>query len=305
METDGDMHPQEAIRRTLSQSLKWLDKLPTRLVAAVGMLQLLLIGVLDHFTGYEFSFSVFYLIPIALVSRRGDMKAAILISVLGAVTWLIADFTSGHPYSHTVMPTWNTLVRLAFFLIVAVSLVRTRLLIESLKESTQTDILTGMANSRGFRERALREMKRAVRYNRPLSVAYVDLDNFKEINDTFGHSSGDELLVNVATVLRSSLRNTDLVARLGGDEFAVLLPETRPKLAQRIIGRLQSSLSKELAKARGGMVTASIGTVTFLSAPKSVDEMIQRADRVMYEAKKGGKNDSLFETYPTGSTFSE
>ncbi len=298
------MYLPDTIKTTLSRPLKYLDKLPTRLVLIVGILQLSLIGVLDHYTGYELSFSVFYLIPIAIVSRRGEMKAAIFMSVMGAITWLIADYTSGHPYTHRVLPTWNTLVRLGFFLTISTSFVRTRSLIESLKESTQTDLLTGIANSRGFRSRARREMERAIRHGRPLSVAYVDLDNFKEINDTFGHSAGDDLLVKVAAVLKDNLRNTDIVARLGGDEFAVLLPETRPKLAQRIISRLQVGLSKELDRT-DGMVTASIGTVTFLTAPKSVDEMIQRADRVMYQAKKGGKNDSVFETYSTLSSSAE
>jgi len=277
--------------------MKRLDNLPTGFVILAGAILLILVGILDHATRYELSFSVFYLIPIALVSRRGRTQAAVVISVMAAITWLIADFASGHPYSHPLLPPWNTLVRLVFFLIVSISLVRMRFMIESLKALTQTDLLTGIGNSTGFRERAQVEMERSARYRRPFTMAYLDLDNFKEINDTFGHSAGDDLLVNVAKILKDNFRNTDIIARLGGDEFCVLLPETRPKLAQRIISRFQIALSKELNHTER-TVTASIGIVTFLSPPKSVDEMIQKADRLMYQAKNSGKNRTMFKTYP-------
>lgn len=298
------MQRAENLNRLLPHAIEWLDNLPTRLVVLVGILLLVLIGVLDHTTGYELSLSVFYLIPIALVSRRAGVEAGAFMSVMGAVTWLIADLASGHPYSHQLILPWNTVVRLAFFLIVSISLAHTRSLIESLKESTQTDVLTGIANWRGFRERAQLEMERSARYNRPLSIAYLDLDNFKEINDTLGHSAGDELLVKVAKVLKLNARNTDVVARLGGDEFAILLPETRPKLARRVIARFQIALAREL-KQTDGIVTASIGIVTFVSVPRTVDEMIRKADRLMYRAKRSGKNDSVFETYPISSALED
>ncbi|MDQ7785034.1 MAG: GGDEF domain-containing protein [Desulfomonilaceae bacterium] len=290
------MRRADTVKRKISQALERLDNLPKRLVVLIGILLLILVEFLDYSSSYELSFSVFYLIPIALVSRYVGMKAGALMAVMGAITWLIADLMSGHPYSHPLIPFWNASATLALFLIVSILLAHAGSLIESLRESTHTDLLTGIVNSRGFRDRAQAEMERSDRYNRPFSMAYVDLDNFKTINDTLGHSAGDELLIKAASVLKDNLRNTDVVARLGGDEFAILLPETRQKLAQRVIGRCRTELVKALNQA-GGTVTASIGTMTFLSAPKSVDEMIRETDRLMYQAKKRGKNSSVFETY--------
>ncbi|HTC77354.1 MAG TPA: diguanylate cyclase, partial [Terriglobales bacterium] len=94
------------------------------------------------------------------------------------------------------------------------------------KELSRSDPLTGLPNRRAFYEVALAEADRARRYRHPLSLAYLDVDNFKQVNDDYGHDAGDELLVRVAEVLRRNLRNNDIVARLGGDEFAMLLPET-------------------------------------------------------------------------------
>jgi diguanylate cyclase (GGDEF)-like protein len=153
---------------------------------------------------------------------------------------------------------------------------------------SQLDPLTGIPNRRSFFERLEIEKSRAKRYDHPLTLAYIDLDNFKQVNDRFGHSTGDNLLSLVAHVIREGLRSTDSVARLGGDEFAVLLSETNSAAATSAADKLRSSLNAAM-KQHNWSVTFSIGVVTFQPPPESVQEMITAADRAMYAEKKAGR----------------
>jgi diguanylate cyclase (GGDEF)-like protein len=154
---------------------------------------------------------------------------------------------------------------------------------------SRTDSLTRIANRQAFFEQATLEIERCRRYGRALSVAYLDCDDFKKVNDQRGHLAGDALLRSVADCLKNNVRGADLVARLGGDEFALLLPETGIAAARGVLEKVQVLLQMTLET--GGWPTSfSIGSVTFLEPPRSVDQMIQRADELMYEVKRSGKN---------------
>ncbi len=133
------------------------------------------------------------------------------------------------------------------------------------------------------------EISRSQRYGLPLSLAYIDLDNFKAVNDRLGHSAGDKVLRDLTEAVCRQIRPSDTFARLGGDEFALLMPETGPEAAERIVDRLHSSLEDEMLK-NGWMVTFSLGVVTYKEVPKTVDEMVKIADSAMYTVKAGGKN---------------
>jgi diguanylate cyclase (GGDEF)-like protein len=152
----------------------------------------------------------------------------------------------------------------------------------------RTDPLTGAANARTFYETTAVEAGRARRAGRPLTLAYLDLDNFNQLNDGLGHAAGDQALVHLVAVIRLHLRASDLLARLGGDEFALLLPEAGTDGAVALLARLQEKLAVEMA-ARGWPVSVSIGVVSYLRPPADVDRMIQRADALMYRAKRRGK----------------
>jgi diguanylate cyclase (GGDEF)-like protein len=138
------------------------------------------------------------------------------------------------------------------------------------------------------------EINRARRYEHPLTVAYIDLDNFKTINDRFGHSMGDNLLRLVADTIKNNIRLIDTVVRMGGDEFAILLPETGPEAAKAITRKIQK-INLELMQKNGWPVTFSIGVVTFISPPSTVDEILKRSDNLMYSAKNNGKNTIKYE----------
>jgi len=160
------------------------------------------------------------------------------------------------------------------------------------KAQAVTDELTNLANRRRFMEVVELELKRAERFQSPLGLLLVDLDDFKLVNDRFGHGTGDEVLRALSDVFRESLRDVDLAARLGGEEFAVLLPETDYSGAAGVAERLRASLaSLELASpdGEGFGVTASFGVAVYPEA-QSVNELLRTADAALYRAKAQGKN---------------
>jgi diguanylate cyclase (GGDEF)-like protein len=268
---------------------EFLEKRSGFFLAASGAVVVILIGIAVHLTGAETSFSIFYFFPIMLVTWYAGRTAGILIAAFSAVTWLVADLATGRRYSHPAIPYWNMTARLVFFLIVLVILSRLKAAFEREKALSSVDSLTGATNSRVFRELSNSEIDRSHRYGRPFTAAYIDLDNFKEVNDRFGHSAGDDLLRWVTEILRTHTRSTDTVARLGGDEFAVLFPETGAESAGTALEKIRILISDSLRE-KDWPVTLSIGAVTFLSPPESVDSMIRQVDELMYSAKHGGKN---------------
>ena len=161
--------------------------------------------------------------------------------------------------------------------------------LENEKNLSRIDFLTKIPNRLAFHEATELEIQRARRYKRPITTVYIDIDNFKNVNDTLGHEIGDQLLRKVAETLRTKTRECNVVARFGGDEFGILLAETAHE------GGLAAS--RNLRKALIGLVAEhqwpvsfSIGVATFLDAEQSVEEMIAAADELMYEVKKAGKD---------------
>jgi diguanylate cyclase (GGDEF)-like protein len=163
------------------------------------------------------------------------------------------------------------------------------------KGLARTDSLTGALNSRSFYDVAQTEIDRCQRYHRPFALAYIDLDNFKAINDTFGHTTGDEALRTVATFIRQRTRRTDVLARLGGDEFGLLLPETTEQLARNVIGKIQEGLAQEMRR-NAWPITFSIGVLSCTTAPPTSDALIKMADELMYSVKREGKNAAKYAT---------
>ena len=157
------------------------------------------------------------------------------------------------------------------------------------------DFLTGLLNRRQFELELSRETERAARYGSPGAVLLIDIDNFKDVNDTFGHRAGDDVLKGVAGLLRERLRHTDIIARVGGDEFAVLLTQTDADQVQIVASEVVKALSRETAVLadQAIRITASVGVATF---DRLTDiEVLAYADLAMYEAKETGRN--RFETY--------
>lgn len=181
-----------------------------------GFLAILAIGLVDFFTGYELGFSLFYLAPIVLLSWYTTPLIAMGGCGTCALAWVIADIGAGHQYSGVFIPYWNTVIRLGIFIVVAMTFMAFRRSIEREKQLSRIDFLTGAISSRFFREMLAAEVERSVRYDREFTIAYIDLDDFKAVNDNFGHDAGDWLLRQFVQIAKANLRKTDLVARLGG-----------------------------------------------------------------------------------------
>ncbi len=264
-------------------------KLPRPAWFLAGMILVLIIGLTDYATGEEISFSIFYLLPVAMTTWFVGRNTGLIIASVSAICWLAADLYAGHHYSHPAIPYWNMLVRFGFFLILLIVLSRLKIAYEHVKTLSSVDPLTGVLNGRAFQDRANAEIERARRYGHPFTVAYIDLDNFKAVNDRFGHSVGNTVLCKVADTASGNLRATDIVARLGGDEFALLFPETGEESARAVLSKLQDMVSGSM-QANGWPVTLSIGAVTFRKPPDSVDRMVKTADELMYAVKHDGKS---------------
>ena len=154
------------------------------------------------------------------------------------------------------------------------------------------DVLTGLISRRRFDSELQRHLERVRRYGETGAVLLLDLDNFKQVNDSLGHNAGDELLVTIGGLLRRSVRSTDVVARLGGDEFAVLLPDG-DQAAAETVGRAIVARIQDYAATLDGVrrrVTASVGAVTFKAASEHATDILALADMTMYEAKESGRN---------------
>ena len=267
---------------------QYVGKLPPSVVLISTGFLVLLLGLIDVLTGPEISFSVFYLFPILVATWLIGRWAGAFTSVLSAITWRLADSLAGQTYSHPLIPYWNMLVRLGFFLVITFLLSELQVRLRREMDSARIDPLTGIANRRHFYELAQLQIARAARYGEPFTIAYVDIDGFKAVNDRFGHASGDTLLSLIASIIQANLRTTDVVTRMGGDEFAILLAHTEKESAEEALLRVSSLLSG-LARERQWTVTFSIGAVTFIRSPSSVDEMIRAADDLMYAARQSGK----------------
>ncbi len=254
------------------------------------------IGFLDILTGYELAFSLFYLIPIFLLAWYAGQGLGVAAAVASAFAWLVADVLAGSSYAYPFVYAWNTLIRFIFFMITVFLLANLKTALKREKELARMDYLTGAINSRYFLELLQMEIDRFQRYEHPFTLAYIDLDSFKAVNDQFGHSVGDEVLHMVVGAAKTCLRKTDLLARLGGDEFALLLPETDGDSARVTIPKVRDGMARAM-QAKNWSVTFSIGVVTCKAAPPAAEELLRQADELMYAVKRSGKKAIAYSTY--------
>lgn len=164
---------------------------------------------------------------------------------------------------------------------------------EKLKFQATHDPLTGLYNRTIFEQRITDEINRATRYQHSFSIFMIDIDRFKQVNDTYGHQVGDRVLQNIAALLQKTIRNSDYIARYGGEEFIVILPETSTTKAKELAERLRIQISENHISIKDDKVlnlTISIGTATYPKNAQSWQDLVEAADQAMYSAKNSGRN---------------
>ncbi|MBA3581158.1 MAG: GGDEF domain-containing protein [Gammaproteobacteria bacterium] len=244
---------------------------------------------LDYKTGYESAFAPLYLIPVSYATWCLGRYPSLIIALTSVFIWHLVNTLAGETHAQTFTSFWNASLQFLVLVLVIVLLINLKKGYEKESKLARTDFLTGAANSRALWDIAEHEIKRAERYKMPFTVAYIDIDNFQQINDKEGHSVGDKVLKEVINAIQSNLRASDTVARMGGDEFAILLPATNTDAARDVMPKLQRIMLDKMI-ANSWPVTFSIGAVTFQTPPESVDAMLKTADQLMHSVKSADKN---------------
>jgi len=237
-----------------------------------------------------------YLLPvIASALIFGKVMTFLEIAVIAAC-FVLLGWDSSRYTSHPL--TWFGSVLAQLGPVILVAYITTMLsadirhALDKIKQVSDTDELTGLYNMRAFAAILQRSLRQAARHRQSLSLAMIDSDNLKPINDSYGHDAGNKLLVQVVNRIRDAVRASDTIARYGGDEFLVLLPQTGPSGALEVAERIRHAIEDARIDIGGHTVrtTVSIGVVTYPSDGGDLATMLEKVDRALYKAKEAGKN---------------
>jgi len=213
----------------------------------------------------------------------------------------VADKVSGDAFTTDDL---DLLTSIATYTTVAIQRSEYHRKSEELKRISITDSLTGLLNRRYFQERLAEEIERFKRHKLPFSLVMIDIDDFKKLNDTYGHMVGDEALVMTARAIRKSIRAIDVAARYGGEEFTVILPQTPKRHAKTQALRIGDTVGQTVIRSVTGdtlHLTVSLGVASFPDDADHLEDLLRRADQAMYEAKRLGKNRVVLFESPSAS----
>ncbi|PYP27239.1 MAG: hypothetical protein DMD55_08895 [Gemmatimonadetes bacterium] len=256
-------------------------------LAAVLALTALIYWVNLH-TPAAFRFGILYVLPVLLAAWHDGLAWGIVFAGATSVLRYLVGIDQMPADTPLEARLSNELSYLAVVAVAIAGLSQLRRTQAQLELLATHDPLTNVLNARAFSTELAQELGRNRRYGRPLALIYLDLDDFKRVNDAHGHATGDAVLRLVADATRSAVRQADVVGRLGGDEFAVLMPETEGTVAHAAANRLAVGIRTVF---RGTpSVTASIGVVSVTGSEAGTDELLRKADQAMYEAKRSGKD---------------
>ena len=254
----------------------------------VGICVFLILGLLRTATEAEYTFSSMSIIPLVLIAWTGGCRDGYIFSLLLASMWTAADLVIDRHFSASWIPFANGSSKLITYCFISYLINHIKTLLAHEQQLATHDELTMLLNRRAFFEEGHNEFERSKRYNNSIGVAFIDLDNFKKINDLYGHKIGDLVLKLVSDALVNILRSTDYVARLGGDEFALLLPEIDLDSANDTGVKIKTAI--DLALKDYPPVSASVGVSWTKVTAGSFTEMVAAADAQMYEHKRIAKN---------------
>ena len=263
--------------------------------ALVVLLSIIGVGWLDASVDPDVGFSLFYLLPVAAAAWRWGLWPGLATAGLAGTT-RFASALIGRGEAALLLVLWNSMNHMLVFLASGVFVailrrnrVRLAELLSHETENACTDPVTRLPNWRGLSEHLRREISRSLRHGDPLCVGYLDLDNFKRVNDRYGHGAGDKLLEKIGALFRESIRPEDMAARVGGDEFVLVFNSPDPVAAGRLGQRLIQKIESLGLEYPGCGLGASLGVACFHTPPERPEELVSRADAAMYQAKKERK----------------
>lgn len=278
---------------------------PRRWALCLGFSLLISAAALDYATPYELSLGSLYLFAILAVSWNCGMAWGFLFTVLALGCQIALGIWKGHPYLKPMYFYQAQLNSLLEFGVAVVLTSQLRRLFERERQTARIDHLTGVKNRQGFHEVLESEVSRHLRNGASFCLAYIDVDDFKGVNDRFGHSEGDRLLEAVGHVAAASVRRSDTVGRIGGDELAVLFPETNQSEALAIEAKLREALTTITRPRPWWSVTFSMGVATFKTMPSSADAAMTFVDQLMYRAKRSGKAHTISAVFDESALHTE
>ncbi|MDO6613441.1 diguanylate cyclase [Shewanella sp. 1_MG-2023] len=275
-----------------------LDKRAPKSILLLALLVILAISIAHIVIGETIDVGLFYIFSVLLVSWYGSKKAGISLALLSVIVLVVTeDYFSQFSVPMSELLLFSVPYALVFSG-VAIMTTNFRNVYRVETEAADTDSLTGAHSVRSFYVELANELLRSQRYDHVFSLVYLDIDNFKGINDSLGHSVGDKLLIEVANCLVLSLRATDIVARLGGDEYACLLPETKQEEAKSAFLKAKKLLKDRMRKNKWP-VSFSVGLVTFENIPGDIKEAMEIADKLMYSVKNEKKDNIAYKVWHT------
>ena len=253
---------------------------------------IVLIGVvywINSQTPPDLRLGILYLVPVLLATWHDGLIWGVALAIGTGLLRYLTGLDQMAPDTPVAIRLANEAAYLVVLGVAMAGLAQMRRTQTALQRLATQDELTGALNARAFEERLSEELDRDRRYNVPLALLYLDLDDFKAVNDRHGHRTGDAVLRLVVNATRRAVRQSDIVGRLGGDEFAVLMPETEGAVAEAAATRLADGIRTVF---RGTpSVTASIGLVSTVNTSIiRAEDLLRRADQAMYDAKRGGKD---------------
>lgn len=286
----------KASNNAFVKGIHFLEAQPPLLTASLSFLLVLLVATIDQLTPQALTLSLLYVVPLVLAAWFTGERCGAVIAILSATLWLATEMPHLKSNDSLLMLYWNMAMLLGILLTINHLLGALKGAYDREKCLARTDALTGITNRRYFTELLQAEVLRSRRYRYPLTVAYIDVDNFKAVNDQHGHGTGDLLLSLIAQAMNSQVRSIDVVSRLGGDEFAIMLPQTGPKQAKIVLPRVQQKLM-QIVEDHGWPISFSMGVATFIRLPRTAKELVSQADYLMYNVKTRGKNRIEYEVY--------
>jgi diguanylate cyclase (GGDEF)-like protein len=266
----------------------WIERRSHFFRIVVSVLMFAITALLRYQIPADINFSVLFLVPISFATWFVAPIMGWVFVVAATIVLSVFDLRQEHVLSRGILYL-NGLLNLGMFTFFTFVFSEVRTLYDREQSLSLHDSLTGLLNRRALVGALDLENRRIRRSQRPLTLAYIDVDDFKQVNDRHGHDAGDMLLRDLANAMKNMVRSTDFVSRFGGDEFVILLPETDAEAAKSVVSKLQEKLL-QASQESNHRVTFSIGAVTFPAPLDTAADMIRAADEAMYTAKQRGKN---------------